>query len=310
MIARLNVATFGSRVCRNFFRNHPRCFSEINRESAQVEEIPSAVELTKETVNQKTRSDAPIRPKLRISDILAIKDGTLFTISENATIDEAISHVVEQNVSCCLTLDGNGEVSGIFTARDILKFLNNTKHHNGGKRGPGQTSKPNVNEMLSPPVSDIIVKKEKLVYCSPDDTVRQCREIMFQLRIRNLPVLVNDELLGIVSIQDLADSAFSLNDLGGKKGFQTITGRKGLPQGTKLNENTKLHAAAGTVPGGISIKNQAKLGLDVGSYALPHPFKHEGGVASSRRNYGPADLSTDMAFCEGRFFLLLLLLKE
>ena len=300
MIAKLNTAYFGSRISRNYLRSYARCFSEIKREIAQVEEIPSAPEQSTGTGSQKTRSDVPMRPKLRISDILAIKDGSLFTISENATIDEAIAHVVEQNVSCCLTLDGNGEVSGIFTARDILKFLNSTKNNNVGKNRPGQNSKSNGNEIVSPPVSEIIVKKEKLVYCSPDDTVRQCREIMFQLRIRNLPVLVNDELLGIVSIQDLADSAFSLSDLGGKKGYiHNVTGRKGLPQGTKLNKDTKLHAAAGTVPGGISIKNQVKLALDVGSYALPHPFKHQGGVASSRRNYGPADLSTDLAYCEG-----------
>ena len=245
--------------------------------------------------NQKSRSDLPVRPKLRISDILAIKDGSLFTISEDASIDEAISHVVKQNVSCCLTVDSKGEVSGIFTARDILKFIHNT---NISKNRVGQNSKMAANEMLSPPVSDITVKKEKLVYCSPDDTVRQCREIMFQLRIRNLPVLSNNELLGIVSIQDLADSAFSLSDTGGKKGFiHSVSGRKGLPEGTKLNPDTKLHAT-GTIPG-TSIKYQVKLALDVASHALPHPFKHAGGVASSRRNYGPSELQTDMAYCEG-----------
>jgi CBS domain-containing protein len=253
-----------------------------------------------ELSNSKPRSDILVRPKLRISDILAMKDGSLFTISEDATIDEAISHVVKQNVSCCLTLDCNGEVSGIFTARDILKFIQSTKSNGGGRNRGGQNCKMLANEMLSPTVSDIIVRKEKLVYCSPDDTVRQCREIMFQLRIRNLPVIVNNELLGIVSIQDLADSAFSLSDTGGKKGFiHNVTGRKGLPQGTKLIEDTKLHAEAGTVPGGIGIKNQVKLALDVASYALPHPFKHEGGVASSRRNYGASELSTDLAYCEG-----------
>lgn len=259
---------------------------------------PNIAELTN-LANQKIRSDLPVRPKLRISDILAIKHGSLFTISEDASIDEAISHVVKQNVSCCLTLDSKGEVSGIFTARDILKFIHNANISNGSKNRGGQNSKIGATEMLSPPVSDITVKKEKLVYCSPDDTVRQCREIMFQLRIRNLPVLSNNELLGIVSIQDLADSAFSLSDTGGKKGFiHSVSGRKGLPEGTKLNADTKLHSAAGTVPG-ISIKYQVKLALDVASHALPHPFKHAGGVASSRRNYGPSDLQTDMAFCEG-----------
>lgn len=261
---------------------------------------PNSPELSS-VASQIPRSDILVRPKLRISDILARKDGSIFTISEDATIDEAISHVVKQNISCCLTLDCNGEVSGIFTGRDILKFIQSTKSNGGPKNRAGQSSKMTANEMFSPTVSDIIIRKEKLVYCSPDDTVRQCREIMFQLRIRNLPVIVNNELLGIVTIQDLADSAFSWSDTGGKKGFSNVQRRKGLPQGTRLTEDTPLHVAAGTVPSGLSVKNQVRLALDVASYALPHPFKHEGGVASSRRNYGASELSTDLAFCEGDF---------
>ena len=303
MIAKLSPMKHLGRMQRSAATHILCSLSEISLRNSSTLAEPRKNSETLDASNspdQKVRSDLLVRPKLRISDILAIKDGSLFTISQDATIDEAISHVVKQNVSCCLTLDSNGEVSGIFTARDILKFIHNTNNSNGSKTRGGQNSKMTANEMLSPPVSDITVKKEKLVYCSPDDTVRQCREIMFQLRIRNLPVLVNNELLGIVSIQDLADSAFSLQDTGGKKGFiHNVTGRKGLPEGTKLNKDTKLHAAAGTIPGGIGIKNQLKLALDIASYALPHPFKHEGGVGSSRRNYGASDLQTDLSFCEG-----------
>lgn len=304
MIAKFRTIGLVNRMRRSAANPALCCSSQTSMRYYSTSQEPQKQPETLEILNsfdQKTRSDLLVRPKLRISDILAIKDGSLFTISQDSTVDEAISHVVKQNVSCCLTLDSNGEVSGIFTARDILKFIHNTNNNNGSKNRGGQNSKMTANEMLSPPISDITVKKEKLVYCSPDDTVRQCREIMFQLRIRNLPVLVNNELVGIVSIQDLADSAFSLQDTGGKKGFiHNVTGRKGLPEGTKLNKDTKLHAAAGTMPGGIGIKHQLKLALDIASYALPHPFKHEGGVGSSRRNYGALDLQTDLAFCEGK----------
>ena len=297
LISRIRKNALSSPLCR---------FSELMpRDPAHTEELQLIHESVQLATPDLKRSDMLVRPKLRISDILAIKDGSEFTISQDATVDEATSFIVKQGVSCCLTVDGNGEVSGIFTARDILRFIHNTNGTNGGKNRGGQNNKMTANEMLSPPISDIIVKKEKLIFCSPDDTVRQCREIMFQLRIRNLPVLVNNELLGIVSIQDLADSAFSLQDTGGKKGFiHNVTGRKGLPQGTKLVKDTKLHATAGTVPGGISIKNQVKLALDIASFALPHPFKHEGGVGSSRRNYGASDLQTDLAYCEGKFNLI------
>jgi CBS domain-containing protein len=253
------------------------------------------------------KTDLLIKPKLRISDILAIKDGSLFTVSDTATVAEAISHIVQQNMHCCLTLDAAGEVTGIFTARDILKYVHSTQHNNSeGSKNSKNRSKTTANELLSHKISDIIVRKEKLVYCSPDDTVRQCREIMFQLKIRNLPVIVNNECLGVISIQDLADSSFTLLDTGGKKGFlHNLSGRKGLPTGTKLNPDTKLHAKSGTKPGSIT-KNQPTLSLEVASYALPHPFKSSNGVASSRRNYGATELSSiaDIEYCEDAHFTI------
>lgn len=57
--------------------------------------------------------------------------------------------------------------------------------------------------------------------------------MMFQLKIRNIPVLDNGAVVGIINIKDLADSNFSLEEAGGKKGFiNNITGRMGLPEKT------------------------------------------------------------------------------
>ena len=48
-----------------------------------------------------------------------------------------------------------------------------------------------------------------------------------------MPVIDKGEILGIVNSNELADSAFSISDFGGKKGFiHNITGRKGIPLGT------------------------------------------------------------------------------
>jgi CBS domain-containing protein len=57
--------------------------------------------------------------------------------------------------------------------------------------------------------------KEKLVYCSTTDSVRRCREIMFQCKIRNLPVIDDDnegfQLKGMINMKMLADSSFSVS---------------------------------------------------------------------------------------------------
>ncbi len=95
---------------------------------------------------------------------------------------------------------------------------------------------------------------------------------MFHSKISNMPVMDKGEVYGIVTIRELADSAFSLANIGGKKGFiSNITGRKGLPEGTMPSKEAMQ-----------TIKSQSHLKFDVASYAMPHPFKRPGGVLSSK----------------------------
>lgn len=147
------------------------------------------------------------------------------------------------------------------------------------------------------PLTEVITPKEKMVYCLPDDTVRHCREIMSQLRIRNLPIIDKGQVVGIVTLKDLADSSFAVTDIGGKKGFiHNITGRRGLPAGTVLHEEAR---GPQTRPGEAVGR---RLFVSVGRHEVPHPYKHEHGVADSRRSYGPLDLATDVELCEDAHF--------
>ena len=56
--------------------------------------------------------------------------------------------------------------------------------------------------------------------------------ITFRTSINLLYFIYYIHTLGIITIKDLADSSFSIMDLGGKKGFiQNVTNRKGVPEG-------------------------------------------------------------------------------
>jgi CBS domain-containing protein len=78
-------------------------------------------------------------------------------------------------------LDNKGEVVGIFTARDIIRHIH---------------LQPNKFLALQSRISTVMTEKQKLVYCSPEDSVDKCKKIMFQLKIRNIPVIENGEILG------------------------------------------------------------------------------------------------------------------
>lgn len=219
------------------------------------------------------------RSKLRVKNILEKKKSLIFTISDQATVSDAVSHLSTHCISASLTLDQDGQISGLFTARDVLRYMHET--------GNGRSKE----KSLSDKISNFIVKKDKLLFCSPNDTALQARQMMSQSKIRHIPVIENGEILGIITIKDLADSSFSVLDIGGKKGFiQNVTGRKGVPEGTRISKSTEPHAQAHV---------SARLAVEAGSYALPHPFKQDNGCGASRRDYGARDLCMDLSLCEG-----------
>jgi len=234
-------------------------------------------------------------PRLRVSNILQFKLPTftnmnVLTIPENSTVDDAISHLAKHKVSSCLARDvDNGSISGFFTARDIIRYLDNYGNqplpHSSINKKRGKAA------ALAMPLSAAMTPASKMVFCRPDDYVRRCREIMFQLKIRNIPVIEDGKVRGIITLKDLADSAFTVQGTGGKKGFlDNLTSRKGLPQGTTASLE------------GVVVP--VKLKADIGAFALPHPYKHAKGVAHNRRQFGPFDLNDDMNLCEDSHFIV------
>lgn len=231
------------------------------------------------------RSSA-VRPKLRVKDILTTIEPKNFTIPSSATVGDAIAHLVTEKLASALVVSSDNGVEGIFTARDLLKFIKDfSERHPRGLE----------EELRSTSITEVMTKRGKLVYCSPEDSVRRCREIMFQCKIRNMPVIDGGIVKGILTMKVLADSSFNLSDTGGKKGFiHNVTGRRGVPDNVKVLTNPKSPNALST----------ATLDAEVGVFALPHPFKRAEGIAMDRRHYGAQELSEDLSVIEDAYFAL------
>jgi CBS domain-containing protein len=236
------------------------------------------------------------RTKLRVADIIKSIEDKEFNISQQASISDAINHLVAAKLSSALVIAADGAVAGIFTARDLLKCINENS-------ATGAQSKSLVDYLKNTKISEIMTKREKLVYCSPSDSLNRCREIMFQCKIRNLPVIDPESytVKGILTMKILADSSFNLMETGGKKGFiHNVTGRRGLPNSAKIDLilSDALNNKSKSQSGSPSIK----LDIEIGAFALPHPYKNENGVSNTRRDYGAFELSTDLRYCEDAHF--------
>ena len=118
-----------------------------------------------------------------VSQILQEKGGRLFTVESTSTVFDAIKQMVEANVGALLVTE-DGRITGIVTERDYLRRVTLE----------GRTDKEAlVSEIMTSP----------LVYVTPETSVEECMALMTDRRIRHLPVVEGDDVVGLVSIGDL-----------------------------------------------------------------------------------------------------------
>ena len=118
----------------------------------------------------------------RLAEILDEKGSAVLEIDADASVLDAVQTMVENNVGSLLVTEG-GEVSGIVTERDYLRRVTLQ----------GRTEAAPVREIMSSP----------LVVATLDTTVDECMAMMTDRRIRHIPVVDGEKVVGLVSIGDL-----------------------------------------------------------------------------------------------------------
>jgi CBS domain-containing protein len=128
-----------------------------------------------------------------VRDLLLGKHGQVWTTEPQATVYKALELMSEQNVGALPVVE-DGHVVGVFSERDcIRKVLVRGK-------SPHATA---VQDVMSHPV--IIVQ--------PDTPVEVCMELMTNQHVRHLPVMEDDQLVGIVSIGDVLKAQIADRDV-------------------------------------------------------------------------------------------------
>lgn len=124
---------------------------------------------------------------MSIADILRHKSGGgaagVVTVDPTVTVTAALATLAEHNIGALLVVDDGG-LRGILSERDVVRRL--------AVAGAGALEEP-VSELMT---ADVVT-------CSPRDAVDAIAETMTSRRIRHMPVLDGDELVGIVSIGDV-----------------------------------------------------------------------------------------------------------
>lgn len=126
-----------------------------------------------------------MNPYGTISEILCHKGNNVWSISPDETVFDAIELMAEKNIGALLVIEANRLV-GILTERDYTRKV----------ALKGKSSKQTaVREILT---GDVI-------HATPDHTIEECMRLMTEHRVRHLPVLEADRIVGVVSIGDLVN---------------------------------------------------------------------------------------------------------
>lgn len=118
-----------------------------------------------------------------ISAILRQKGGAIHSIAPDATVYEAIETMADRNIGALLVMNGQ-RLAGIISERDYTRKI--------ALKGKQSKQTP-VSEIMFSPVISV----------GDDASVEVCMELMTTHRIRHLPVLDGDRVVGVVSIGDL-----------------------------------------------------------------------------------------------------------
>ena len=129
---------------------------------------------------------------MKVADILRVKGGTLFTVSPDQALGEAVEAMAERDIGSLVVMD-HGELTGMLTFREVIQAI----VKNGGS--VGNTTVRGV--MDDHPLT-----------CTPETEIDEVRRMMLERHARYLPVMTQKVLMGVISFYDVAKAVVESQD--------------------------------------------------------------------------------------------------
>jgi CBS domain-containing protein len=119
----------------------------------------------------------------KVRNILQEKGNNVFSVEPSVTVYKALELMLEKNIGGLLITE-NSKLVGIFTERDYARKL----------ALKGKSSKETL-------IRELMTANPYTV--TPDTGIEDCMQLMTGKKIRHLPVVENDALVGVISIGDV-----------------------------------------------------------------------------------------------------------
>lgn len=129
---------------------------------------------------------------MKVSDILRVKGGTLYTVSPSEALSTGLKTMSERDIGSLVVMD-RGELAGMLSFREVIKAVVG----NGGSVGTSTIAS---------------VMDSKPLTCSPETEIDEVRRMMLERHARYMPVMDGRTLMGVISFYDVAKAVVESQD--------------------------------------------------------------------------------------------------
>lgn len=123
---------------------------------------------------------------MKVQDLLIQKGTIVHCTTPESTIASCLDQLSTKRIGALIVFDHEGNIRGIISERDILRTT--------------LTSREKVFEMK---VEELMTPREKLITATEEEEVTHVMEIMTEKRLRHLPIVEDEKVVGIISIGDV-----------------------------------------------------------------------------------------------------------
>jgi CBS domain-containing protein len=127
---------------------------------------------------------------MTVNQILAKKGKEVYSVPSTITVYEALGVMSEKNIGAILIIEDT-VLKGILSERDYARKI---------ALKAKSSKKTFVHEIM----------EENVVTVKPSDDLDYCMELMDAKRVRHLPVIENEVIIGIISISDVVKSIIEI----------------------------------------------------------------------------------------------------
>ena len=129
---------------------------------------------------------------MKVSDILRVKGGTLYTITPDQQLAQAVTTMAENDIGSLVVMD-HGDLVGMLTFREVIQSV----VRNGGSVG---------NTLVRGVMDD------HPLTCTPETEIDEVRRMMLGRHARYMPVVTQRTLMGVISFYDVAKAVVESQD--------------------------------------------------------------------------------------------------